>query len=77
MSYAAPVADIAFALRHASGLEAALEAGLYGDDLTGDVVDAVLEEAGKYASDVIAPLNAIGDRHATPCQDGRVTMPPG
>jgi alkylation response protein AidB-like acyl-CoA dehydrogenase len=76
MTYAAPVADIAFALRHAAGLEAALDAGLYGD-LTGDVVDAVLEEAGKYASDVIAPLNALGDRHGTPFKDGRVTMPPG
>ena len=77
MSYAAPVVDIAFALRHAAGLANVLESGLYGDDLSEDVVDAVLEEAGKYASDVIAPLNAIGDRHGTPFKDGRVTMPPG
>ena len=77
MTYAAPVADIAFALRHAAGLANALESGLYGDDLSGDVTDAILEEAGKYASDVIAPLNALGDRHGTPFKDGRVTMPPG
>ena len=42
-----------------------------------DVVDAVLEEAGKFATDVIAPLNAVGDRHGTPFKDGAVTMPPG
>jgi 3-(methylsulfanyl)propanoyl-CoA dehydrogenase len=76
MTYRAPVADIAFTLKHAAGLKRALEEGLYGD-LTEDLVDAVLEEAGKFASDVIAPLNSVGDKHGTPLKDGRVTMPPG
>jgi len=76
MTFAAPVADIAFALKHAAGLTRAIDAGLYGD-LTEDVVDAVLEEAGKFATDVIAPLNAVGDKHGTPFKDGNVTMPPG
>src|SRR5947209_11636812 len=76
MTYRAPVSDIAFTLKHAAGLSAALEDGLYGD-LTEDVVDAVLEEAGKYASDVIAPLNTVGDKHGTPLKDGAITMPPG
>ena len=76
MTYRAPVSDIAFALKHAAGFDAALAEGLYGD-LTPDLVDAVLEEAGKFASGVIAPLNAIGDRHGTPFKDGVVTMPPG
>src|SRR6202521_3122879 len=76
MSYRAPVADIAFTLKHAAGLGRALEEGLYGD-LTEDVVDAVLEEAGKFATDVIAPLNRVGDRHGTPLREGVVTMPPG
>jgi hypothetical protein len=39
------------------------------------VVQAVLEEAGKFASDVLAPLNAVGDRHGTPFKDGTVTGP--
>src|SRR5262249_13720010 len=39
--------------------------------------DAVLTEAGKFATDVIAPLNAIGDKSGTPFKDGKVTMPPG
>ena len=76
MTYRAPVADIAFTLKHAAGFGQALKDGLYGD-LTEDVVDAVLEEAGKFASDIIAPLNAVGDKHGTPLKDGKVTMPPG
>ena len=76
MSYRAPVADIAFTLKHAAGLKTAMDEGLYGD-LTEDVVDAVLEEAGKFASTVIAPLNTVGDKHGTPLKDGTVTMPPG
>jgi hypothetical protein len=30
------------------------------------VVEAVLAEAGRFATDIIAPLNTVGDRHATP-----------
>ena len=56
MTYRAPVDDIAFALRHAAGLGPALAEGLYGD-LSDDVVEAVLEEAGTFATDVLAPLN--------------------
>jgi alkylation response protein AidB-like acyl-CoA dehydrogenase len=76
MTYRAPVADIAFTLKHAAGLSRALADGLYAD-LSEDLVDAVLEEAGKYATDVIAPLNRVGDAHGTPLRDGAVTMPPG
>jgi len=76
MTYRAPVADIAFALKHAAGLDAALAEGLYGE-LDESTVDAVLEEAGKFASDVIAPLNTIGDKFGTPFKDGNVTTPPG
>ena len=76
MTYRAPVEDIAFTLKHSAGLKSALEEGLYGD-LTEADIDAVLEEAGKFASTVIAPLNTVGDKHGTPLKDGNVTMPPG
>jgi acyl-CoA dehydrogenase len=76
MTYRAPVADIAFALKHATGFAPAMAEGLYGD-LAEDLVDAVLAEAGRFASDVLAPLNAIGDRHGTLFRDGVVTTPPG
>jgi alkylation response protein AidB-like acyl-CoA dehydrogenase len=74
MTYRAPVADIAFALKHGAGRGGALPEG---GELAADDVTAVLEEAGRFASDVIAPLNAIGDRHGTPFKDGKVTTPPG
>ena len=76
MTYRAPVADISFTLMHASGFSAALAEGLYGE-LDQATVEAVLEEAGKFASDVIAPLNTVGDKFGTPFKDGAVTTPPG
>ncbi len=76
MSYRAPVGDIAFTLKHAAGLKSALADGIYGD-LDEDTVDSVLAEAGRYASDVIAPLNSVGDKFGTPFKDGKVTTPPG
>jgi len=75
MSYRAPLSDIASAL-DAAGLQAALAEGLYGD-LDRATVDSVLSEAGRFAADVIAPLNAVGDKFGTPFKDGRVTTPPG
>ena len=76
MTYRAPVDDIAFALKQASGFSQALKDGLYGE-LGEDDVDAVLAEAGRFASDVIAPLNTVGDKFGTPFRDGAVTTPPG
>jgi alkylation response protein AidB-like acyl-CoA dehydrogenase len=69
MTFRAPVADIAFALKHG--------AGFASDELGTDDIDAILTEAGRFATDVLAPLNAIGDKHGTPFKDGRITMPPG
>ena len=76
MTYRAPVAEIAFLMRHVAGLDRAIAAGLHGD-FTPDLAETILEEAGRFASDVIAPLNRVGDRHGTPFKDGAVTMPPG
>ena len=74
MTYRAPVSDIAFALKHGAGLKAALA---QGGELTADDIDAVLQEAGRFATDVLAPLNAVGDKFGTPFKDGAITMPPG
>jgi butyryl-CoA dehydrogenase len=76
MTYRAPINDMLLALNHGAGLKAAVEAGHYGDfDL--DIAAAVLEEAGKFASDVLAPLNRIGDEHGIQFADGKVTTTPG
>jgi acyl-CoA dehydrogenase len=76
LSYRAPVAEMAFVMRHVAGLDRALAAGEHGD-LTEDLVDTILDEAARFANARIAPLNRVGDRHGTPLADGAVTMPPG
>jgi acyl-CoA dehydrogenase len=76
MTYRAPVADIAFTLKHAAGFGAALAEGLYRD-LDEDLVNSVLEEAGRFATEVIAPLNRVGDRQGSRIKDGVVTTPDG
>jgi alkylation response protein AidB-like acyl-CoA dehydrogenase len=76
MGYRAPVEDIIFTLKHAAGFAAARADGLF-EDLGDDLLDAILGEAGRFASDVLAPLNAPGDRHGTPFRNGEVAMPPG
>lgn len=74
--YSAPVADIAFTLKRIAGLDAALDEGRFGD-LSEDLVEAILEEAGRFATSELAPLAGAGDSHGTPISDGAVTMPPG
>ncbi len=76
MSYRAPVEDIAFALLEGAGARDALASGIYGD-LGQDDIDAILVEAGKFATEIIAPLNVPGDRHGAVLKDGHVVMPPG
>jgi hypothetical protein len=74
--YRAPVEEIAFALKHVAGLKAALDAGSFGD-LGEDLVDAILGEAGRFASEEVAPLYKVGDRTGARLSDAAVTMPPG
>ena len=76
MTYRAPINDMLLALNHGAGLQAALQAGHYGD-FDGDVTAAVLEEAGKFATDRLAPLNQVGDAHGIKLADGNVTTAPG
>ena len=59
MTYRAPVQDIVFTMRHVAGLDRAAADGLYGD-LSVDLAQTILEEAGRFANDVIAPLNRGG-----------------
>ncbi|MXN66007.1 acyl-CoA dehydrogenase [Stappia sp. GBMRC 2046] len=74
--YRAPVGDILFTLKSVSGLADVLAAPRHAE-LSEDLVDAIIEEAGRFATEEIAPLNEIGDRHGTPLKDGEVTTPPG
>ena len=75
MTYRAPVAEIAF-MAKTFGLDSLLKEGL-APELADDLADAVLEEAGKFATDRIAPLNQIGDQIGNRFEDGVVTTAPG
>jgi len=75
MTYRAPVAEIAF-MAKTFGLDSLLKDGL-APELADDLADAVLEEAGKFATDRIATLNQIGDQIGNRFEDGVVTTAPG
>jgi alkylation response protein AidB-like acyl-CoA dehydrogenase len=76
MAYRSPVADILFSLRHVAGLDEAIETGLFGD-LDAETVASVIVEAGRFATEVIAPLNRVGDQVGATYQNGAVATPPG
>ena len=76
MSYRAPLADIGWALKHAATLAPAIEQGLFGE-LAIEDIDAIVAEAGRFAGEVIAPLNRIGDTYGTRFNNGTVTTAPG
>jgi len=76
MTYRAPINDMLLALNYGAGLLSAVEAGHYGD-FDAEITAAVLEEAGKFAADVLAPLNRTGDAHGVKLDTGKVTTAPG
>ena len=74
-SYSAPVKDIKFILQNVLKIHDSDIPG-YGD-LDNDYLNAILEEASKISSEVLAPLNAIGDKHGCRFENGIVYTPPG
>ncbi|RFC68870.1 MULTISPECIES: acyl-CoA dehydrogenase [Mesorhizobium] len=76
MTYRAPVEEIAFTLKNVAGLDAAMHDGRLGH-LSGDLVDAIIEEAGRFATDEVAPLAVNGDRQGAVYKDGAVKTPDG
>ncbi|MEZ5447866.1 MAG: hypothetical protein R3E95_04275 [Thiolinea sp.] len=71
MSYTHPHKDTDFMLRHVIGFDALCEtAGL--EETNMDLAVAVLEEAAKFGSDILAPLNRPGDQQGVTVQDGEV-----
>jgi len=74
--YRAPVEEIAFTLKEVAGLRSAVDAGRF-NDLSLDLVDAILAEAGRFATDEVAPLYKAGDEHGAVLSDAAVTTPPG
>lgn len=76
MTYQAPVDDIMFALKTAADLPHQLANGA-GGDMDEETIRAVLDEAGRFASEVLDPLNRSGDRAGSRLVNGVVHTPPG
>lgn len=74
--YTAPIADMRFVLNDL-GMLGQVQALPGGEEASADLVDAVLEEAGKLARDVLAPTNWDGDREGAKLENGVVRTPKG
>ena len=74
-SYTAPIKDLQFVLHD---LLKVSEQDIPGfSDLDRDFTNAVLEEAGKVSSEVLAPLNVVGDKEGCVLENGVVRTPTG
>ena len=74
--YTAPIRDMQFVMRELAGLDEV--AKLPGcEEVSADLVDAILDEANKFASGVLAPLNRIGDQEGAKWDNGNVRTAPG
>ena len=76
MTYQAPVDDIMFTLRTAADLDGLNERGIY-DGLDEETLRAIIEEAGRFGAEVLAPLNRTGDVQGAVLKDGGVVTPEG
>ena len=76
MPYRAPVRDLRFILDHVVGF-AEVAATTRFSEATPDMVDAILTEAGRIATDVLAPLNRAGDAHPARLENGVIVSSPG
>ena len=76
MTYATPIQDMVFSLYRAAGFGEVQKQSMF-QDVTDDLVNAILVEAGKFNESIIAPLNRIGDQHPAAYHCNTVTTPPG
>jgi len=74
--YQAPLDDIRFVVQHMVNYDQ-IQEKTGNDDLSWDVVEAVLEEAAKLSTQVLAPLNVTGDQQGARLENGQVVTPDG
>ena len=76
MNYNAPIKDMLFLVNEWLGLDRLTALPGY-EDFDADLLEAILEEAGKFASTELLAINREGDEHGTIFEDGAVRTPPG
>jgi acyl-CoA dehydrogenase len=76
MPYRAPVNDIQFILDHVVGFAEVAATERFAS-ATPDLAQAILAEAGRLSTDILAPLNRVGDQHPARLENGAIVSPPG
>jgi len=76
MPYVTPLQDFRFALKALAGLDEILKLPGF-EEVTPDLVDAILDENARFVEQAIAPLNVPGDTQPPRWDDGQVTTTPG
>ncbi|MCE2492669.1 MAG: acyl-CoA dehydrogenase C-terminal domain-containing protein [Alphaproteobacteria bacterium] len=74
--YTAPLREMRFVLDAVAGIEALSELTEF-EDLSSDLIDAILGEAGRFTANELAPLNHSGDKAGTRLENGVVSTPEG
>ena len=74
--FKAPIQEVTFVLNELLKIQKLCAIPGF-EEATPELVDAVLEQAGKFASEVFAPLNRIGDIQHSTAKDGEVKTPDG
>ncbi len=73
--YSAPLQQMRFTIEHLADFKDVTALQSYST-VDADTVEAVLEEAGRFASGVLAPINWLGDRKGVQVVDRAVQVPP-
>ena len=74
--YLAPLDDMRFVLNELVDLDRLAEVEAF-ETATPDLVDQILKEAAKFAEEIVAPLNQVGDQQGVRLENGVVRMPDG
>ncbi len=74
--YHAPIDDMQFVLHNVAGLDQILELDEF-QEMDRDLVAAILDESSKFSTNILDPLNRVGDEHGSICENSEVTTPPG
>ena len=74
--YSAPINEVEFVINKLAGMDQLAKLPGF-EEVSSDLIQAILEEASKLANEVLAPLNKTGDTNGAKIVDGNVITTPG